>query len=287
MAGQEHLFKISLEEEMKDVYYFQQISHEKEKLIFKVPWGGAIIRNSLSTGEILNFRTVKEYEIFRKEKNKQLWLLLPLKVFRNANTLFGAYCCPQCDSMAGTDKLSIDHDPGVISSRLCVHSKVCSTILEDWRTIWEINVSPQDQVFKIVCNENVTHHTFKKQTKEDTLLAAVRSRDEVAVLYTVTVRQDTPICSLCVTKKCPHANSYMTEEEEQLFVSRISRDDEPMVIEQDPSDQTDYVSDSGSDVDVAEGQAERGKHKNYWVNIFINLCNLFLMFCLISGTAAN
>ena len=91
MAGQEHLFKISLEEEMKDVYYFQQISHEKEKFLFKVPWGGAIIRNSLSTGEILNFRTVKEYEIFRKEKNKQLWLLLPLKVFRNANTLFGAY----------------------------------------------------------------------------------------------------------------------------------------------------------------------------------------------------
>ena len=62
MTAEESLFQLSLDGEMHDVYYFQQISHEKDELLFKVPWGGAIIRNSLSTGAIMKFITVKEYE---------------------------------------------------------------------------------------------------------------------------------------------------------------------------------------------------------------------------------
>ena len=272
MASEESLFQLSLDGEMQDVYYFQQISHEKDELLFKVPWGGAIIRNSLPTGAIMKFRTVKEYEHCRKDTNKQLWLLLPLKVFRTNNNLFGVYCCPQCDSMMGTNELTVDQDPRQILARLCVHSKVCSTILGDWRNIWEINISPQDQMIRIVCNEHITAHTFQIQMKQRTLLAAIRSKDEIAILYTVTCRQDSPICSSCVTRKCPHVHSYekyKEGEEEQGFTSNISVVDIDQSSNQDPSDQADTSSESGSDVDGEAEQAEKGKHKNYWVNNII------------------
>ena len=278
MAGEEQLFNISLEDEMKDVFYFQQISHEKDKFIFKVPWGGAIVRNSSTNGKLLQFRTVKEYEVYKKENNKTLWLLLPLKVFRHSNTLFGVYCCPECETMAGTDQLSIDQDPRQILSRLCVHSKVCSTILDDWRDIWDIDVSPQDQVAKIICNEDITVHEFQVQTKESTLLAGIRTKDEVALLYTVTSRQDTHICSSCVTRKCPHANRYKRETaEEELpreFESGVNRDEDQMMDtteEQESSEQTDRVTESGTDEDAMVGQAETDKHKNYWVTSLLTI----------------
>ena len=72
MTAEETLFQMSLEGEMQDVYYFQQISHEQDDLIFKLPCGGAIIRNSSDNGAIPKFRTVKEYEHSRKETNKNV-----------------------------------------------------------------------------------------------------------------------------------------------------------------------------------------------------------------------
>ena len=54
------------DDEMKDVYYFQQISEKKQIYIFKAPWAGALIRNCSSNGQVLSFRTVKEYERMQK-----------------------------------------------------------------------------------------------------------------------------------------------------------------------------------------------------------------------------
>ena len=285
-ADAEHIFKISLDAEMRDVYFFQQINYEKDKLIFKVPWGGAVIRNCLSTGKLLNFRTVKDYESHKKEFNQRLWLLLPLKVFRHSNTLFGVYCCPQCESMAGTDTLSVDQDPKQIASRVCFHSKVCSTILEDWRTIWDIGLSPQDKVVKKVCNENITSCTFQLSTKNSTLIASMRENDEIALLYTVTNRQDTPLCSVCTTRKCRHANNYskQPEGENPVFVSSVITVVEPVLehllepVVEDVTVHTGNVSvdrssedneSEGGSVEGETGQAEKGKHQNYWVsNVF-------------------
>ena len=89
MAVVEDSFKISLQQEIQDVFYYQQIAHNKTELVHKIPWGGVIVRNCIQTGELLQFKTIKEYEVFKKETNKQLWLLLPLKMFRHVNTLFG------------------------------------------------------------------------------------------------------------------------------------------------------------------------------------------------------
>ena len=165
MDCDENVFQISLGDEVRNVYYYQQVSHEKDENIFKLPWGGALIRNCDANGSILKFRTVKEYEQYRKNENKQLWVLLMLKVFRHNNSVFGVFCCQECDSMSGTDKLAGDQQPRDILSRLCVHSKVCSTVLGDWRDTWDINVSVEDQLVTIVCNEDIQYQTLQKQSK--------------------------------------------------------------------------------------------------------------------------
>ena len=50
MANIEQMFRISLEQEMCDVFYYQQVAHDKKDLIHKVPWGATIIRNCLPGG---------------------------------------------------------------------------------------------------------------------------------------------------------------------------------------------------------------------------------------------
>ena len=263
MAGVEDSFKISLEQEIHDVFYYQQIAHQKSELVHKVPWGGAIVRNCLPNGEILHFKTLKEYEVFKKETNKQFWLLLPLKIFRHENTLFGVYCCPQCATMTGTNKLSVDQDPRNILSRLCIHSRVCSTILDDWRNIWEIDISASDRVVNVVCNKNIQYHNFHKQVAGQSLLAAVRTKGEVAVLCTVTNRQTIPLCSVCVTKKCPHVFFYNKEKEneDRQFSSRVRGTS-------DLSDLSDEDEAESHEADPNNIGVERGKHANYWVNTF-------------------
>ena len=177
MANVEDVFKVSIEQEMCDVSYYHHIAHHRSELIHKVPWGGAIIRNSSPSGELLNFRIARDFEIFHKETNMELWLLLSLKVFRHDGSLYGVYCCSQCNSMAGTEQLSIDQDPQNILPRLCMHSRVASTILDDWRNIWDVEISDDDRVARIICNEEIKLHTFLEQRVDQVLLGAVRTSD--------------------------------------------------------------------------------------------------------------
>ena len=92
------------------------------------------------------------------------------------------------------------------------------------------------------------------------LLAAVRTSDNIAVLYTVTTRQTTPICSACVTKKCPH----------YYFHKKNSNKERPHVqssVAGHPEEQCDCDDDDS----VHEGEDTDGgvnkKHDNYWDNL--------------------
>ena len=196
--------------------------------------------------------------------------------------------------MAGTDQLSIDQDPIQIASRVCEHSKVCSTILDDWRTVWDINILPEDRLVKIRCNDDIKIHTFQQSSKENTLLAAVRSGDEVALLYTVTSRQGTPLCSLCTVRNCRHAHSYANHKDEDIsnFVSIVNTEEGPLegnlsaqaglsshtgqpdqedLVAQTDSAATDVDGSSGSECgsedEPVAANGERGKHPNYWISI--------------------
>ena len=114
-----------------EMYYIINKSATRKKNIFVVPWGAALVRNCSANGELLDFSTVKGYENQVKDDGRQLWLYLPLKIFRSDDTLFAVFCCPQCETMIGTGSLSQDQDPVQVAARLCIHSKVCSTLIDD------------------------------------------------------------------------------------------------------------------------------------------------------------
>ena len=96
--------------------------------------------------------------------------------------------------MIGTGSLSQDQDPVQVAARLCIHSKVCSTLIDDWRTVWDI--SAEDNLVQNVPDDDITIHTFLEASKDSPLIAAVRTSDGVAVLCTVTLGQVTPLCIL-------------------------------------------------------------------------------------------
>ena len=122
-----------------DMYFIINKSVTRKKNIFVVPWGAALVRNCSANGQLLDFSTVKGYENQVKDDGRQLWLYLPLKIFRSDDSLFAVFCCSQCETMIGTGSLSQDQDPLQVAARLCIHSKVCSTLIDDWLTVWDIS----------------------------------------------------------------------------------------------------------------------------------------------------
>ena len=116
------------------IYYLQQISADLNNIFFKSPWGGIVIKNTNEGGELLTFKSKDNY----KSQGKKLWLYLSLKVFRHEGGLHAVYCCNECDSMKGVDKLQLDLDPDAVKQLLCVHSRTASFLLPRWHTIWDI-----------------------------------------------------------------------------------------------------------------------------------------------------
>ena len=51
MSDVESIFKVNLDDEIRDVFYYQLISDEKEKIIFVAPWGAALVRNCSANGQ--------------------------------------------------------------------------------------------------------------------------------------------------------------------------------------------------------------------------------------------
>ena len=81
--------------------------------------GDALSKTVWIMGSCWSLIKKSDYEEFLKQKKKQLWLCLPLKVFRfDEVELYGVYCCPECESMAGIPGLATHQAPDVIRDRL-------------------------------------------------------------------------------------------------------------------------------------------------------------------------
>ena len=120
--------------------------------------------------------------------------------------------------MKGTYDLMISQSPAVVAQRLCVHSKITSSLLEDWRDIWpEIANFPGTQLVHVDCNSDIKIQTYQQLSKKTSLLAAIRKNEhEISILYTVTTRQSQPICSSCVRYPCRHAIRYKNKDNEEI-----------------------------------------------------------------------
>ena len=187
-----------------EVYYYQQIS-DGDCELFNSPWGGVIIKNFDTDGKLVSFNNISEFETFRKEKRKQMWLYLKLKVFKtNDNDFLGIFCCPECPCMAGFLELGTEQDARSIIGCLCIHSRVASMKIGDWRKEWTVSLSPSNLELHVDHNEASNCVILIPKSSNFTFLAAVLAMNKVFILYCSTKRQDHPFCSHCVNRKCYH-----------------------------------------------------------------------------------
>jgi hypothetical protein len=114
------------------INYFQQLSGDKNKQLFHSPWGGCVLKNCDSSGNLLEFISISDYEKYMKSKKKELWIHLKLKIFKvkgSDGSLFGVFMCSECmSSMTG---LEVNQAPEDIQAKQCLHSLVCSLIIGD------------------------------------------------------------------------------------------------------------------------------------------------------------
>lgn len=165
---------------------------------------------------MLEFTNIGEYEKFKKNTRKQLWLHLKLQVFKINNfDYFGVFVCEECESMATIKGLSPVQEPETIRVRMCFHSSVVSMLVGNWRTEWTISMSPTDHHFNVVPSHDVQYETFVHIALE-AFLAAICNDNGVSLLYCVTKRQESPYCSRCVVRKCHHYVGYLSLVKEAL-----------------------------------------------------------------------
>ena len=187
-----------------EVYYYQQIS-EGDCELFYSPWGGVILKNFQPDGKLISFNNIGEFEIFRREERKQMWLHLKLKVFKtNNNDFLGIFCCPECSCMAGFLELDAEQDSASIIKCLCIHSRVASLKVADWRREWTVSLSPSNLTLHVDHNEESNCVIFIPKASKFPFLAAVLVMSKVYILYCSTKRQEHPFCSHCVNRKCYH-----------------------------------------------------------------------------------
>ena len=134
--------------ECKEVFYLQQISFNVQEKLFKTPWATVIVQNCDNEGKLLEFKSKADYAT--NEKN--LWLNLPLKIFRENGELFPVFCCPECPSMKGFQSLKTDCRTDQFLPLLCIHSKTVSFLVKDWDEVWDIHVDEDDANHAVLCN---------------------------------------------------------------------------------------------------------------------------------------
>ena len=196
------------------VNYIRNLSRKGQRDFYSIPWGGAILRNCNTEGELLEFETVHEYE----HGGKDLWIHLNIAIFRDQyNEAFCEYICTKCPSMVGMNTLQISQNRELIESRRCHHSKAAGRkIGNDFEDIWGIPQPPPNiEAAQIFLNDDITHVTLKEGNQ---FLACINMEGKISTIFTVTPSQKQPLCTKCRHRKCPCYNTFVTlntvEEEE-------------------------------------------------------------------------
>ena len=211
------------------IHYFQQVSCDKNKQLFHTPWGGCVLKNCDSSGNLLEFISISDYEKHMKSYKTELWIHLKLKIFKvkgSDDSLFGVFICSECmSSMVG---LEVNQAPEDIKAKQCLHSLVSSCIIGDWRQFWEPTTSINDGSSNVLCKDDDKFATFIPQSSDTSLLAAVRDEKNISLLYCSTARQEVPFCTSCVVRKCKHYRQLLhfnTQAQENVEGNETDNDD--------------------------------------------------------------
>ena len=190
--------------ESRDVFFLQQISADINNQMFKCPFGGVIVKNCDEEGKLLKFKSAHEY----KHAGKKLWLYLSLKIFQTNSVLFTAFCCSECPTMKGVDKLKLDTDQETVRTFLCYHSKSIEFLIPNWQEIWQVEIPNTVPFFKPTFNGNLNFQSFTDKNKNTTFLAGVRVDKVPHLIITATARQCNPFCSTCDSSSCIHFKAF-------------------------------------------------------------------------------
>ena len=64
-------------------YYLRQLSKTQETNHFLLPWGGLCLRNCDENGDLVKFKSIREY----RPLDNKMWLHLPLLLFRDRDNV--------------------------------------------------------------------------------------------------------------------------------------------------------------------------------------------------------
>ena len=84
-------------------------------------------------GNLLEFKSISDYEKHIKVYKKELWIHLKLKIFKvkgSDGSLFGVFMCSEC--MPSVASLEVNQAPEDIQAKQCLHSLVSGLIIGDW-----------------------------------------------------------------------------------------------------------------------------------------------------------
>ena len=242
-----------------EIYYLRQISADLDNNFFKSPWGGIVMKNANEFGELLTFKSKDNY----KSQGKKLWLYLSLKIFKHEGGLHVVYCCNECDSMKGVDRLQLDVDPDTVKQLLCFHSRTASFLLPRWHNVWDIEVPRFVSAFSVKCNQHLNYFKFQDRSKDKTLLAGVWVDGCPHLIVTVTKRQSVPFCSTCDSLTCTHQKAFDARQKKDNptdFNSRMQNAQEnPDNLDgehREASEERDDLDDVDIDPDVGEEEVQ-------------------------------
>ena len=185
-----------------EIFYYQQICVDSELLV--TPWGGLLLKNHDLDGNLLEFHNIDEFDLYFKKTRKHLWLFLKLKIFIDNGNIYGFFVCPECPIMAGVEQLKSTQNPESIKEKLCVHSRVSTMKVQDWRRYWTIATSSSQHIFSVVPSDESTQEVFVPMSSNKPFVACTFHQGSVCILYCVTNRQANPFCSVCTGRKCKH-----------------------------------------------------------------------------------
>ena len=138
----------------------------------------------------------------KKPANKSHpWIKLTARKFSINRIESYVPLCNSCNSNA--QNISTVQTHSILSHILCIHSKVCSNIIQDFENCWSLDgaltLEPDEQEEERV---EIFYKKTDKTTKTQHLAAVITNKD-ISILATVG-RQTSPKCFTCSSPKCSH-----------------------------------------------------------------------------------
>ena len=187
---------------MQTKFYHRHVANRRiEKNYFVTPWAGIILRHSDKRGDLIQFKTIKNFD---SQKDAQ-YVHLQLLVFRQQGRLFPVFQCHHCPIMKSCNSLSIDNTLESLRPLMCTHAVVAEKLfVGQWETLWPLRVDEidvTDEAYVPDVNMDVRYQIFTHE-EESRYLTAVNYKGRISLLYSITKAQKIPFCSQCRFQSC-------------------------------------------------------------------------------------